>query len=338
MPSLSVKYRPNDFNEIVGQEVITKILNQQLQTGKIKNTYLFCGASGCGKTTAARAFIRKLNNSDNSAIEIDGASNNGVDNVRTIIADAKERSTSFEYKCFIIDECHMLSTAAWNAFLKCIEEPPKYTIFIFCTTDPQKIPATILNRCMRFNFNRIPSSLIKGRLCYICEQEHFTNYEEACDYISKICNNQMRDGIALLEKAASYDSNISIQHVFEALGNYSYDYMIRLLDYINHKAEGMSLELINELYFSGADLKLFIDKFLSFCLDVVKYLIIHSFDITKLPISIKPNVDNILSEYHDIQYYNNIITLILDTKNMIKTDSDIKSTIEVMMIRMCSHD
>ena len=114
--------------------------------------------------------------------------------------------------------------------------------------------------------------------------------------------------------------------------------MIRLLDYINHKAEGMSLELINELYFSGADLKLFIDKFLSFCLDVVKYLIIHSFDITKLPISIKPNIDNILSEYHDIQYYNNIITLILDTKNMIKTDSDIKSTIEVMMIRMCSHD
>ena len=91
MPSLSVKYRPNDFNEIVGQDVITKILNYQLQTGKIKNTYLFCGASGCGKTTAARAFIRRLNNSDNSAIEIDGASNNGVDSVRAIIADAKER-------------------------------------------------------------------------------------------------------------------------------------------------------------------------------------------------------------------------------------------------------
>lgn len=191
---------------------------------------------------------------------------------------------------------------------------------------------------MRFNFNRIPSSLIKSRLCYISNQEGFTNYDDACDYISKICNNQMRDGISLLEKVASYDTDIKLENVFEALGTYSYEYMIKLLDYINHNAQGMSLELINDLYFKGNDLKIFIDSFLSFCLDVTKYIIIQSFDITKLPVSIKGELDSILVDFHEIKHYNNIVNRLLETKNMIKTDSDIKSTIEVMIIRMCNDD
>ena len=185
--SLATKYRPNKWESVVGQKSIVEILNQQLLTQNIKNTYIFSGASGCGKTTIARLFAMAINKDRGTPIEIDGASNSGVDNVRQIVESAKERSIDSEYKIYIIDECHALSNQAWQAFLKCIEEPPKYTIFIFCTTDPHKIPDTIKNRCMRFNFSRIESDLIYNRLLYICEQESFTNYNNACDYISRIC-------------------------------------------------------------------------------------------------------------------------------------------------------
>lgn len=180
--ALATKYRPRTLEEMVSQNSIVKILNKQLETGQIHNTYLFCGASGCGKTTAGRAFAAKLNDVPYGkdmpgVIEIDAASNNGVDNVREITKSAMERSIQSKYKVYIIDECHALSSSSWQAFLKVLEEPPAHTIFIFCTTDPQKIPATILNRVMRFNFTRIPSDLICDRLNYICEAEGFTNYE-----------------------------------------------------------------------------------------------------------------------------------------------------------------
>ena len=152
LESLAVKYRPNSWDEVFGQDVIVEILKKQIETNTIKNAYIFSGASGCGKTTVARIFANEINDHKGLPIEIDGASNNGVDNVKNIINEASQRSLNSEYKIYIIDEAHMLTTPAWNAFLKTIEESPKYTIFIFCTTDPQKIPETIKNRCMRFNF------------------------------------------------------------------------------------------------------------------------------------------------------------------------------------------
>ena len=120
-----------------------------------------------------------------SPIEIDGASNNGVDNVKMIIQSSAERSLDSTYKVYIVDECHMITTAGWNAFLKILEEPPMYTIFMFCTTDAQKIPATIINRVQRFNLTKVNTQEIKNRLRFVCEQEHFINYEESIDYISK---------------------------------------------------------------------------------------------------------------------------------------------------------
>ena len=143
-------------------------------------------------------------------------------NVKQIIASASERALDGgKYKVYIIDECHMLTTQAWNAFLICIEEPPTFTIFIFCTTDPQKIPATILNRTMRFNFTRIKSDNIKRRLMSICAAEGYSNYEDSCDYISRICSGQMRDAISLLEKCADYNVDLTLTNTLEALGNYS---------------------------------------------------------------------------------------------------------------------
>ena len=335
MESLAVKYRPKIFEEVCSQTSIIKILKRQLELKQFKNTYLFCGASGCGKTTIARIFANEINKGIGSPIEIDGASNNGVDNVKSIISSASERSIDSEYKIYIIDECHALTNQAWQAFLKCIEEPPTYTIFIFCTTDPQKIPATILNRVMRFNFNRISNDKIRERLEYICEQEHFLNYKEGCDYISRICNGQMRDGIALLEKCASYDIDINIDNVLSALGNYSYDVQFDLVNFMIDGNTDQSLRVINYLYNQGNDLRLFIDQFLAFCLDIMKYSLTGTYEVTKIPSTLEERLKNSINFENSIQYYSYLVDKLLQLKNMLKNDNDVKSTIEVMVVNIC---
>lgn len=335
MESLAVKYRPKIFEEVCSQESIIKILRRQLELKQFKNTYLFCGASGCGKTTVARIFANEINKGIGSPIEIDGASNNGVDNVKSIIKSASERSIDSEYKIYIIDECHALTNQAWQAFLKCIEEPPTYTIFIFCTTDPQKIPATILNRVMRFNFNRISNEKIRERLEYISQQENFINYNDACDYISRICNGQMRDGIALLEKCASYDINLDINNVLEALGNYSYDVEFDLVNFMIDANIDQSLRVINYLYNQGNDLRLFIDQFLTFCLDVMKYSLTGTYEVTKIPSSFEERLKNSINFENSLQYYSYLVDRLLQLKNMLKNDNDVKSTIEVMIVNIC---
>ena len=162
--ALHTKYRPKDWDSVYGQDSIKKILQKQIETGDIRNAYAFVGSSGCGKTSLARLFANKLNRGKGHPIEIDAASNSGVDNVREIISMASERAIDCEYKVIICDEAHSFSSSAWQAFLKCIEEPPAYTIFIFCTTESKKIPVTIMNRVQRLNFNRIKTNLIKERL------------------------------------------------------------------------------------------------------------------------------------------------------------------------------
>ena len=333
--SLAVKYRPRTFEEVVSQESIIKILTRQLELGEVKNTYLFCGASGCGKTTVARAFANAINRGIGSPIEIDGASNNGVDNVKQIIKSSSERSIDSKYKVYIVDECHMLTTQAWNAFLKCIEEPPTYTIFIFATTDPQKIPATILNRVMRFNFTRIDSSKIKDRLIYICNQEHFLNYEDACDYISRISNNQMRDAIATLEKCADYSNDLSIENVMNAIGSYSYDIFFDLVNFIIDGKTDNVINILTYLYNKGNDIRLFVDQFLSFVLDICKYCICKTCNVTKLPISYETKLKESTNFDSPEKYYCYLSDRLLELKNMLKNDITPRDTVEVFFIKMC---
>ena len=333
--SLAVKYRPHTFSDLCGQTTTVKILNRQLDLKQFKNCYLFCGASGCGKTTVARIFANEINNHSGEPIEVDGASNNGVENIRQIIKSATERSLDSQYKIYIIDECHAISSQGWQAFLKCIEEPPAYTIFIFCTTDPQKIPATILNRVQRFNFNRIDSNIIKNRLMYICEQEKFNNYADACDYISRISNGQMRDAIATLEKCSGYSENLNIDNVLSVLGDYSYSMMIKLINAILDGNENSVLTILNDIYSSGGDMKLFISQFLNFVLNIQKYIICKTLDVTVFPISIKTELDNSINFDNAIQYYNYIADKLLELKNMLKNDSDPFTTINVFMLLIC---
>lgn len=337
MRSLAVAYRPTIFQDVCSQTSIIRILSRQIELKQFKNAYLFCGSSGCGKTTVARIFANEINKHEGSPIEIDAASNNGVDNVKQIIKSASERSLDSEYKIYIIDECHSLTSQAWQAFLKCIEEPPRYTVFIFCTTEKNKVPDTIKNRCQVFNFNRIPSELIRLRLEYICKNEHFTNYNESCDYISRICKNQMRDGISLLEQCAAYDTDLSIENVIKVLGTYSYDIYFKLINnLIDGKLDNI-IEIINSIYNDGNDMKLFIDQFLSFILDISKYIICQNIGVTKFPSNQLDNIRMCINFNDPLSFYSYIMNKLILLKNEIKNDSDIKSTIEVYFIQMGSY-
>lgn len=173
--ALAIKYRPAKFDEVVEQSATKVILKQQLESGEVKNAYLFCGSAGCGKTTCARIFANEINKGKGSPIELDAASNNSVDDVREIIQQAKTTSLDSEYKVFIMDEVHALSGQAWQAMLKVLEEPPIKSIFIMCTTNPEKIPKTILSRVQRFDFQRLSNKGIYDRLVDIINKENGTN-------------------------------------------------------------------------------------------------------------------------------------------------------------------
>lgn len=333
--SLATKYRPSTWEEVVGQDSIISILTKQIETDNIKNTYIFSGASGCGKTTVARLFINKLNDNKGQPLELDAASNSGVDNIRDITKAAQERSIDSKYKAYIIDECHALSNQAWQAFLKCIEEPPKYTIFIFCTTEPNKIPDTIKNRCMRFNFNRVESHLIYDRLVYIAKLEGGINIEDSCDYISRICNGELRNGISMLEKCLDYSNDLSINNTLLCLGDYSYDTYFELVNNIIDGNLTSVFSILDSIYNNGADLIRFIDSLLDFNIDITKFILFGDIKHTKFPITYEEKLKFTTGINDAKKYFFYIIDNLLETKNMIKLNSNIKSVVEVMFSKMC---
>ncbi len=332
--SLATKYRPQEFEDVCSQKIIIKILKKQLELRKFSNIYLFCGKTGIGKTTLARIFSNKINNGQGTPIEIDAASNNGVDNIRAIITDAKERSLDSEYKIYILDEIHMLTTQAWNAFLKCLEEPPKYTIFICCTTDPQKIPSTIMNRMMRFNLTPIPDTDIELRLNKICELENFTSYKESTNYISKISDGSMRNAISYLEIISNYDNNIIIENTLNILGKYSYDLMFDLTNNILDLNNEKLLNTLNLIFNEGKDFKLFIDQYINFVLDLDKYCILKNINVTNIPKFMIDKLNYTVNIENNIKYFNFLLNKLLDLKDMIKTDTNIKSTITIKLLEL----
>lgn len=283
MESLATKYRPQTFEDVVGQENIIKILNNQISNNAIKQGYLFTGGAGTGKTTIARIFAKQINGSHNGIIEIDAASNNGVDNVREIRENVKFKPIGAKYKIYIIDEVHMLSIGAFNALLKTLEEPPAHAIFILATTDPQKIPATILSRVQRFDFKRMTVEQTIDRLNYIIQQEQKLITPEAVEYIAKLAQGGMRAAISILDTILSYGDNINIDDVMNLLGASSHDDYLKLASFIAQRDFGSMIELIEDLHIRGKDLKLFILGFAEFIVDSMKFDLIGNFDYTNIP-------------------------------------------------------
>lgn len=330
MKSLYTVYRPSKWDEVIGQESVVKILKQQIETNHIFNCMIFAGTSGTGKTTLARIYANELNKGHGSPIEMDAASNSGVDNVRQITATAAERSLDSEYKVIIIDEAHNLSGKAWDAFLKCIEEPPYYTVFIFCTTDPHKIPPAIQNRCMRFNFTRVSQYLIEQRLNYICMTEGYKNYQEVTNYISRICEGEVRKGISYLETCVRYDENLSMENTLMALGNSSYEDYFTIINAILDGDSKKIIETVDRMYNDGIDLKKFVDLFTEFCFDVIKFILYRDIKVTKIPDSFQTTLEFTINIENSIRYLNYIVDKLLNLKNLIKQDNDERTTIGIV--------
>ena len=284
--SLAVKYRPTDFSSVTEQEILTTILKQQISSKQIQHCYLFCGPAGCGKTTCARIFANEINGGQGIPVELDAASNNGVEDVRNIIQQAQTKSLDSEYKTFIIDECHSLSNAGWQAFLKLLEEPPAKSIFIFATTDPQKIPKTILSRVQRYDFQRISQQGIVHRLQYILANENIIVDQsniDAVEYIAKLADGGMRDAISLTDKCLAFTNELTLETVVKVLGVVDYDEMFKFTDTIIENKLNESIQLIESVYTSGKDLKQFVKQYIQFLLDIQKYAIGCDWKYISLP-------------------------------------------------------
>lgn len=332
--SLAIKYRPMTFDDVVEQGSIKIILQQQLDNDETKNAYLFCGGAGTGKTTCARIFANEINKHQGNPIEMDAASNSSVDDVREIIAQAKTKSLDSEYKVFIIDECHSLSNTAWQALLKLIEEPPAKSIFIFCTTDPQKIPKTILSRVQRYDFQRISHNGVVKRLMQILDWEDITSVEkDAVDYIEKIADGGMRDAITLLDKCLAYSTDLTTENVVAALGTVNYKIMIDLTSAIiiaNDQVE--TIKIIEEIHRSGKDLKQFVKSYMNFVLDLNKYNCLKSFDYLEIPKIYADEVEYLSTDNESCEA---LLDTLIHLNADIKWDTAPKSMIEATLIMEC---
>ena len=275
--ALNRKFRPGEFEDVKGQDHISNTLQNQIKAERIGHAYLFCGTRGTGKTSVAKIFAKAVNcehpvdgspcgqcemckaisaGTSMNVIEIDAASNNGVDNIREIREEVAYRPTEGKYKVYIIDEVHMLSTGAFNALLKTLEEPPEYVIFILATTEVHKIPITILSRCQRYDFKRISIDTIAARLSDLMVREGIEVEDRAIRYIAKMADGSMRDALSLLDQCIAFylGEKLTYQHVLEVMGAVDTEVFSRLLRDVLSKNVAKVLATLEELIMQGREL------------------------------------------------------------------------------------
>lgn len=270
------KYRPKSFSDVYGQDHVISTLKNEIKEDRISHAYLFTGSRGTGKTTCAK-ILAKAVNCENSAdgepcnacevcrgldggtiydvVEIDAASNNGVDNIRDLREEANYTPTRGRYRVYIIDEVHMLSTGAFNALLKTLEEPPAHVIFILATTEVHKLPATILSRCQRFDFKRIQPETMAVRLKEVASLEGMTLADDAATLIARIADGALRDGLSILDQCGSRNKMIDSQLVSQVAGLAGREVLYKLTDCVNRKNSSAAMEIIAELYQNSYDME-----------------------------------------------------------------------------------
>lgn len=310
-----------------------------------EHTYITDNYIVTHNTTSARIFAKEVNNFKGSIIEIDAASHNSVEDVRNIIEGAYTQSLDAEYKVYLLDEVHMLSNAAWNALLKILEEPPKKTLFLMATTDPQKIPKTILSRVQRFNFQKISVQGIISRLKYIIDAENKENtengnndaiieYEDsAIEYIAKMSDGGMRNAITQLDKCISLDRHLTLKNVQDALDTVDYTVMFNLTDALWNMDIVSMLNIVDEIYVSGLDLKQFIKEYNIFVLDLCKYGCLRDFSRIQLPSSYEDK----LTSYNDeaFAFFKELLNNIIKLNNDLKWEATPKPVIESRLMMLC---
>lgn len=353
------KYRPNTFDKIVGQQHIVKTLKNQILSGRVSHAYLFCGTRGTGKTSTAKIFARAINclekegaepcnhcalcktmNEGHSmnVIEIDAASNNGVDNIREIREEVKYPPTEGTYKVYIIDEVHMLSTGAFNALLKTLEEPPAHVIFILATTDPQKVPATILSRCQRFDFRRISVEEIASALKEYLAEEKVEIEEKALYYIAHLADGSMRDCLSITDQCIAfyYGQKITFENVLDIMGSVDNKVFFEMTESICKKDIVKAMELLNQIILQGRDMIQFVtDWIVHFRNLLLVKTVENSFSILDISNEqlekLKLQAQILTSEQllYFIQLFSNLLS-------ELKYASNQRILLEVVLIKLCS--
>ena len=345
-------YRPNSFKEVAGQEHVVKTLQHAVEQNKIAHAYLFCGPRGTGKTSIAKIFAKMINCESNDhrpcgecencqavqngthpdIIEIDAASNNGVEEVRSLIEKVKYAPLKGKYKVYIIDEVHMMSTGAFNALLKTIEEPPEHVIFILATTEPHKVLPTIISRCQRFDFTKVSDSEIIGRIHTILEAEHITCEDEVIRIIAQLADGGLRDALSILDQCIAYaQDDIKIHHINEIYGIMTVPEKLNLFDHIFQKNALELLNTIDALIDKGIDIK----RLTNDLIEILKETII--FEYTKeaklLHVLTSDEVLHIIDQV-SIKKRFDMIGLLMETYDKYRTAANAGSYFEVCLLKM----
>ena len=352
------KFRPQEFEDVKGQDHIVITLKNQIKADRIGHAYLFCGTRGTGKTTVAKIFAKAVNcehpvdgspcgecpsckgiaaGTSMNVIEIDAASNNGVDNIRQIREEVAYRPTEGKYKVYIIDEVHMLSTGAFNALLKTLEEPPAYVIFILATTEAHKIPITILSRCQRYDFHRISIDTITNRLTELMAEEQVDVEERALRYVAKVGDGSMRDALSLLDQCIAFHlgEKLTYENVLDVLGAVDTEVFSRLLREIIQRDVTGAIHVVGELVDEGRELGQRVNDFTWYMRNL---LLLQSSDAMEEVLDM--SADNLAALREEAQMVEpevlmRYIRIFSELSNQIKYAAQKRIVLEVAIIKLC---
>ena len=349
-------YRPKTFEDVVGQEHIVKTLKNQIKHNNIGHAYLFSGTRGTGKTSTAKIFARAvnclnptneepcneceicsdtLNDNIMDIVEIDAASNNSVDDIRELRESVKYTPSKAKYKVYIIDEVHMLSQGAFNALLKTLEEPPSYVIFILATTEPHKIPATILSRCQRFDFKRVSSKDIANRMAYICQKENIQAEGKALSLIARNSQGALRDALSILDQCMSFgNEKIEYNDVIELLGTVNIDELFELSQSIIDENTKKSLQILNKFIIWGKDIRNLINDLIDHFRNLMVCKV--SKDLDEIILLPEESIERLKEQSKTISINDliRILNILSETQDSMKSSSNTRILAEVTIMKI----
>ena len=287
--TLANKYRPKSWDDVTEQKIVVDILRNMCSQPELTNrNFLFVGPAGCGKTSTARLLAKELNGNDSNIIEIDAASNNSIDGIRRIVDEARAYPIGSQYKIFILDEVHALSSQSFQVLLKTLEEQPACTVFCLCTTNPEKIPETVLSRVQVFRVAKISLDGIIARLKYVLDSEaaegrNITYADEAVAFIAKISNGGMRQALTNLDRVLAYSDSITMETTESALNLPNYDKFFEMLNAcVKYDNENIT-RIINDVYNSRVNFVNWFEQFHSFVINILKFVYIQDINATSIP-------------------------------------------------------